>query len=103
MPISLLEAVVAVAGASILGALLYRWADFRWKPLAILGVFWATGIVVGKVMTGSYIDLSNVFDTHVLHDDQIVALLGVLGLVGALWAELSLRRRSQSERIAIQA
>ena len=38
-----------------------------------------------------------------LHHDQIVALLGVLGMVGAVWAELRLRKATRVKGIAAQA
>ena len=103
MPISILEAVVAVGGASLISVLIFRLVKARWTPLAILGVFWATGIVVGPVTNHTFIQPADLFDTSELHHDQIVALLGVLGIVGAVWAELRLRKATRAKTIASQA
>lgn len=103
MPISILEAVVAVGGASLVSFLIFRFVKARWTPLAILGVFWATGIVVGPITNHTFIQPADLFDTSELHHDQIVALLGVLGIVGAVWAELRLRKATRPRRIASQA
>jgi len=99
MPISILEAVVAVGGASLVSFLIFHFVKARWTPLAILGVFWATGIVVGPVTNHTFIQPADLFDTSELHHDQIVALLGVLGIVGAVWAELRLRKATRVKSI----
>ena len=103
MPISILEAVVAVGGASLVSVLIFHFVKAWWTPLAILGVFWATGIIVGPLTNGTFIQPADLFDTSELHHDQIVALLGVLGIVGAVWAELRLRKASRVKGIAAQA
>jgi len=103
MPISILEAVVAVGGASLISVLIFRLVKARWTPLVILGVFWATGIVVGPITNHTFIQPADLFDTSELHHDQIVALLGVLGVVGAVWAELRLRKATRAKTIASQA
>ncbi len=103
MPISILEAVVAVGGASLVSFLIFRFVKARWTPLAILGVFWATGIVVGPLTNHTFIQPADLFDTSELHHDQIVALLGVLGIVGAVWAELRLRKASRVKSIVSDA
>src|SRR5438128_11039802 len=103
MPISILEAVVAVGTASIVSILTFHYVRASWTPLVILGVFWATGIVVGPLTNHTFIQPADLFDTSELHHDQIVALLGVLGIVGAVWAELRLRRSARPERIASHA
>jgi hypothetical protein len=103
MPISILEAVVAVGGASLVSFLIFRFVKARWTPLAILGVFWATGIVVGPLTNHTFIQPADLFDTSELHHDQIVALLGVLGIVGAVWAELRLRKATRVKSIVSDA
>jgi hypothetical protein len=95
MPISILEAVVAVGGASLFSVLIFHFVKARWTPLLILGVFWATGIVVGPLTNRTFIQPADLLDTSELHHDQIVALLGVLGIVGAVWAQLRLRRMTR--------
>src|SRR2546427_12770900 len=92
MPISIIQAVVAVGGASAVSALLYNFVRSRWTPLAILAVFWATGVIVGPLTNRTFIQLGDVLDTTELHHAQIVALLGVLGVIGAEWRGLGLRR-----------
>ncbi|HLQ41537.1 MAG TPA: hypothetical protein VK189_01640 [Thermoplasmata archaeon] len=103
MPISILEAVVAVGGASLVSVLIFHFVKAWWTPLVILGVFWATGIVVGPLTNHTFIQPADLFDTSELHHDQIVALLGVLGVVGAVWAELRLRKATRAKTIASQA
>src|SRR5438034_1574528 len=88
MPISIVEAVVAVGVASLVSLLIFHFVKSWWTPLAVLGVFWATGIVIGPFTNGTFIQPADLFDTSELHHDQIVALLGVLGIVGAVWAQL---------------
>jgi hypothetical protein len=95
MPISILETVAAVGGASLVSGLLYLYVKSRWIPLAILAVFWATGVIVGPLTNGTFIQLADLLDTSELHHDQVVALLGVLGIIGAVWAELCLRRATR--------
>jgi hypothetical protein len=95
MPISLLETVAAVGGASLVSVLLYHYLKSRWIPLAILAVFWVTGVIVGPLTNGTFIQLADLLDTSELHHDQVVALLGVLGIIGAVWAELRLRRATR--------
>jgi len=75
MPISILESVVAVGAASL----------------------------VSVLTNHTFIQPADLFDTSELHHDQIVALLGVLGIVGAVWAELRLRRATRSKRFAAHA
>ena len=99
MPISILEALVAVGAASLVSVLIFRFVKAWWIPLGILGVFWATGIVVGPLTNHTFIQPADVFDTSELHHDQIVALLGVLGIVGAVWAELRLRKASRPQGV----
>lgn len=103
MPISILESVVAVGAASLVSVVLFHFVKAWWTPLAILGVFWATGIVVGPITNHTFIQPADVFDTSELHHDQIVALLGVLGIVGALWAELRLRKTARTSRTVARA
>jgi len=100
MPISILEALVAVGAASLISVLIFHFVKAWWVPLVVLGVFWATGIVVGPLTNRTFIQPADLFDTSELHHDQIVALLGVLGIVGAMWAELRLRRATRPKRIA---
>ena len=100
MPISILESVLAVGAASIVSVLIFHFVKAWWVPLAVLGVFWATGIVVGPLTNRTFIQPADLFDTSELHHDQIVALLGVLGIVGAVWAELRLRSATRPKRIA---
>ena len=95
MPISIIEAVAAVGGASIASFLLYRFVKSRWTPVAILVTFWTTGVIVGPITNRTFIQLADLLDTSELHHDQIVALLGVLGIVGAVWAELRRRRATR--------
>ena len=99
MPISILESVVAVGAASLVSILVFHFVKAWWIPLGILGVFWATGIVVGLLTNHTFIQPADVFDTSELHHDQIVALLGVLGIVGAVWAELRLRKASRPQGV----
>src|SRR5438309_4958125 len=103
MPISILEAVVAVGTASLVSILSFHFVRVWWTPFVILGLFWATGIVVGPLTNHTFIQPADLFDTSELHHDQIVALLGVLGIVGAVWAELRLRKASRVKGIAAQA
>src|SRR2546426_8735827 len=100
MPISILESVVAVGAASLVSVVLFHFVKAWWIPLVVLGVFWATGIVVGPLTNRTFIQPGDLFDTSELHYDQIVALLGVLGIGGAVVAELRLRRATQPKRIA---
>ena len=102
MPISIIEAVGAVGGASAVSALLYHFVRSRWTPLAILAVFWATGVMVGPLTNRTFIQLGDLLDTTELHHDQIVALLGVLGIIGAVWAELGFRRANRPTGIVAQ-
>jgi len=99
MPISILESVVAVGAAYLVSILVFHFVKAWWIPLGILGVFWATGIVVGPLTNHTFIQPADVFDTSELHHDQIVALLGVLGIVGAVWAELRLRKASRPQGV----
>ena len=99
MPISILESVVAVGAASLVSILVFHFVKAWWIPLGILGVFWAMGIVVGPLTNHTFIQPADVFDTSELHHDQIVALLGVLGIVGAVWAELRLRKASRPQGV----
>ena len=99
MPISILESVVAVGAASLVSILVFHFVKAWWIPLGILGVFWATGIVVGPLTNHTFIQPADVFDTSELYHDQIVALLGVLGIVGAVWAELRLRKASRPQGV----
>src|SRR2546427_2758089 len=103
MPISIIQAVVAVGGASAVSALLYHFVRSRWTPLAILAVFWATGVIVGPLTNRTFIQLGDLLDTTELHHDQIVALLGVLGIIVAVWAELGFRRANRPTGIVAQA
>src|SRR6058998_1669264 len=103
MPISILESVVAVGAASLISILIFHFVKAWWIPLGILGVFWATGIVVGPLTNHTFIQPADVFDTSALHHDQIVALLGVLGIVGAVWAELRLRKATRPQGVAAHA
>ena len=100
MPISILESVVAVGASSLVSMLIFHFVKAWWIPLGILGVFWATGIVVGPLTNHTFIQPADLVDTSELHHDQIVALLGVLGILGAVWAELRLRKASRPKRIA---
>src|SRR2546422_7493911 len=100
MPVSTLEALVAVGAASLVSVLFFRLVKAWWFPLVVLGVFWATCIVVGPLTNRPFIQPADLFDTSELHHDQIVALLGVLGIAGAVWAELRLRRATRPKRIA---
>ena len=102
MPISIVEAVVAVGVASLVSLLIFHFVKSWWTPLAVLGVFWATGIVVGPLTNGTFIQPADLFDTSELHHDQIVALLGVLGIIGAVWTELRLRQANRPTGIAAQ-
>jgi len=102
MPISIVEAVVAVAGASLVSLLTFHFVNSWWTPLLVLAVFWATGIVVGPLTNGTFIQPADLFDTSELHHDQIVALLGVLGIIGAVWTELRLRQANRPTGIAAQ-
>jgi hypothetical protein len=95
MPISLAEAIAAVGGSSVISVLLYRYVKTRWIPLAILAVFWVTGLIVGPLTNRTFIQVADLLDTSELHHDQIVALLGVLGVVGAVWAEFRLRKAAR--------
>ena len=99
MPISIFESVVAVGAASLVSILVFHFVKAWWIPLGILGVFWAMGIVVGPLTNHTFIQPADVFDTSELHHDQIVALLGVLGIVGAVWAELRLRKASRPQGV----
>src|SRR2546427_12598558 len=103
MPISILESIVAVGAASLVSVLIFHFVKAWWAPLVILGVFWATGIVVGPLTNHTFIQPSDLFDTSALHHDPIVPLLGVLGIVGAVWAELRLRKATRPKRIASHA
>jgi len=103
MPISIVEAVIAVGGASLVSLLIFHFVKSWWTPLLVLAVFWATGIVVGPLTNGTFIQPADLFDTSELHHDQIVALLGVLGIVGAVWAELRLRRATYPKRVVAHA
>jgi len=103
MPISILESVIAVGGASLVSVLIFHFVKASWTPLAILGVFWAAGIVVGPLTNHTFIQPADLFDTSELHHDQIVALLGVLGVVGAVWAQLRLRKATRPEGTAAHA
>src|SRR5439155_24503410 len=49
MPISIVEAVVAVGGASLVSLLIFHFVKAWWTPLLVLAVFWATGVVVGPL------------------------------------------------------
>src|SRR2546422_9183736 len=100
MPISILEALVAVGAASLVSVLIFRFVKAWWVPLAVLGVFWATCIGVGPLTNRTFIQLADLFDTSELHHDQIVALLGVLGIAGAAWAELCLGSATRPNRFA---
>jgi len=100
MPISILESVVAVGAASLVSVVLFHFVKAWWIPLGILGLFWVTGIVVGPLTNRTFIQAADLFDTSELHHDQIVALLGVLGIVGAVWAELRLRSATRPKRSA---
>src|SRR6266571_8240690 len=100
MPISILESVVAVGAASLVSVLFFHFVKVWWIPLVVLGVFWVTGIVVGPLTNRTFIQPADLFDTSELHHDQIVALLGVLGIVGAVWAELRLRKATSPKSIA---
>ena len=102
MPISIVEAVVAVAGVSLVSLLIFHFVNSWWTPLLVLAVFWATGIVVGPLTNGTFIQPADLFDTSELHHDQIVALLGVLGIIGAVWTELRLRQANRPTGIAAQ-
>ena len=102
MPISIVEAVVAVGVASLVSLLIFHSVKSWWTPLAVLGVFWATGIVVGPLTNGTFVQPADLFDTSELHHDQIVALLGVLGIIGAVWTELRLRQANRPTGIAAQ-
>jgi hypothetical protein len=95
MPISVAEAVAAVGGASVISVLLYRYVKTRWIPFGILAVFWVTGLIVGPLTNRTFIQIADLLDTSELHHDQIVALLGVLGVIGAVWAEFRLRRTTR--------
>src|SRR5947208_9898231 len=99
MPISIVEAVVAVGGASLVILLIFHFVKAWWTPLLVLAVFWATGVVVGPLTNGTFIQPADLFDTSELHHDQIVALLGILGIVGAVWAELRVRRATFPKRV----
>src|SRR5437667_9612341 len=103
MPISIVEAVIAVGGASLVSLLIFHFVKSWWTPLLVLAVFWATGIVVGPLTNGTFIQPADLFDTSELHHDQILAILGVLGIVGAVWAELRLRKATRPKRIASHA
>jgi hypothetical protein len=103
MPISLIEAAGAVGGASVVSVLLFHFVRSKWSPLGVLMVFWATGVIVGPLTNGTFIQLADLLDTTELHHDHIVALLGVLGIVGALWAELKVRARTRSEGPVVRA
>jgi len=103
MPISIAEAVVAVGVASLVSLLIFHFAKAWWTPLAVLGVFWAAGVVVGPLTNQTLIQPADLFDTSELHHDQIVALLGVLGIIGAVWAGLRLRRANRPTGIVAQA
>src|SRR3989442_11697117 len=103
MPISILDSVVAVGAAPLVSVLIFLFVKEWWPPLVILGVFWATGIFVGPLTNPTFIQPADLFDTSELHHDQIVALLGVLGIVGAVWAELRLRKATRPKRIASHA
>jgi len=103
MPISIIESVAAVGGASIVSFLLYRFVKWRWTPALILVAFWTTGVIVGPITNHTFIQVADLVDTTELHHDHIVALLGVLGIVGALWAELRLRRAMHAKETVVQA
>src|SRR6058998_1264393 len=74
MPISILETVVSVGAASLVSVLVFRFVKVWWTPLVILGVFWATGIIVGPLTNGRSIQPADLFDTSELHHDQMVGL-----------------------------
>src|SRR2546428_11290857 len=99
MRVSILASVASVGAASLVSILICHFVKAWWIPLGILGVFWATGIVVGPLTNHPFIQPADVFDTSELHHDQIVALLGVLGIVGAVWAELRLRKASRPQGV----
>src|SRR5256885_13616257 len=103
MPISIIEAVAAVGGASLTSFLLYRFVKSRWTPAAILVTFWTTGVIVGPITNRTFIQLADLLDTSELHHDHIVALLGVLGIVGAGWAEPRRRRVTRRRGTGTQA
>src|SRR3989454_627835 len=71
MPISILESVLAVGAASLVSVLIFHFAKAWWVPLAVLGVFWATGIVVGPLTNRTFIQPADLFDTSELHHDRI--------------------------------
>src|SRR5437870_11628636 len=100
MPISILESVLAVGAASLVSVLIFHFVKALWVPLAVLGVFWATGIVVGPLTNRTFIQLADLFDTRELHHEQIGALLGLVEIVGAAAAELRRRRATRPTRIA---
>src|SRR6058998_1512239 len=84
MPISILESVVAVGAASLVSILVFHFVKAWWIPLGILGVFWATGIVVGPLTNHTFIQPADVFDTSELHHDQIVVELARVEDIGRL-------------------
>jgi len=69
MPISIVEAVVAVGGASLVSLLIFHFVKAWWTPLLVLAVFWATGVVVGPLTNGTFIQPADLFDTSELHHD----------------------------------
>src|SRR5437867_1333931 len=87
----------------LVSLLIFHFVKSWWTPLAVLGVFWATGIVVGPLTNQTFIQPADLFDTSELLHDQIVALLGVLGIIGAVWAELRFRRATHPKRIVAHA
>src|SRR5439155_20648793 len=103
MPSSVLEPVPAVAAGPLVSGLIFHFVNAWSAPLPVLGGFWAAGSVVGPLTTRTFIRPADLFDTSELHHDQIVALLGVLGIVGAVWAELRLRKATRPKRIASHA
>src|SRR5256885_16748961 len=100
MLIWFLDRVRAVGASSFVSVLIFLFVRGGWVPLPVLGVFGPMGIVVAPLTNRPFIHPADLFDTSELHHDQIVALLGVLGIVGAVWAELRLRRATRPKRIA---
>ena len=92
VPISVFEATIAFLVPSVASLLAHRFLKRRWLPLLILLAFWATGVVVGPVSNQTFISVTDLLDTTELHHDHVVAALGILGVIGAVWAEVHLRR-----------
>src|SRR6058998_1264397 len=76
MPISILETVVSVGAASLVSVLVFHFVKVWWTPLVILGVFWATGIIVGPLTNGTFIQPDHLIVMELARVKQIGGLDG---------------------------